>query len=433
MSDFSHNPPTIPWHSWLRPNMHVMCSHMTAEPRALLQSLAGARLPAALSIELGVPFSMDAEAFSSDIDLHVMGGMGSAAALARKRPLKIDRKEYLQFAQDYASGVCKADMVLISLAAADDGSLHLGASQGAAIDAARDAEFVIAEINASAPVVNGSSWPDDIHITHQVHCDYPIATIQTPQQKATDQTRVQTSGGRQDQEARIAEHLADVIPDGACLQVGIGAIPAAILSSLSSHRHLGIHTGMFGDSLYELVRCGAVDNSAKPEGLQKSIAGCIYGEQHLYTAVEKNPTIELAHLTRTHTLSILQQIDKFTAINSAVEIDLHGRVNAETAPASDGSRRVVGGIGGLPAFASGALLSKGGQSIIAVPSLTRYDGNGHSRIVRSLSAEITLDESLADIVVTEYGIAHLRGANTQQRRERMLAICNPEVRESLST
>ncbi len=392
---------------------------MTSEPRALLQSLTRAELPAGLSVELGVPFSMDALNFPDSVELHVMGGMGAGAALAKQRQLFIDRKEYLAFPEEYASAVCNADIVLVSLAVAKDGSLHLGASHGAAVDAARGARIVIAEVNTAAPVISGSPWPEDIAITHRVDCHYPVATIQT-------------SAGRKDQEAAIAAHLSDVIPDGACLQVGIGAIPEAILSSLSSHRHLGIHTGMLGDALHQLIQSGAVDNSVKPAELRKSIAGCIYGSESLYAAVDGDSEIVLAHPTRTHALSVLQQIDNFTALNSAIEVDLLGRVNAETVKAADGTRRNVGGIGGLPAFVRGALGASGGQSIIAMPALTRYDGTGRSRIVNSLEAEVTLDETLADIVVTEIGVAHLRGASIEQRRERILAISSPEVRETLS-
>jgi len=131
------------------------------------------------------------------------------------------------------------------------------------------ARIVVAEINSAAPVIGASPWPEDIPISHRVYCNYPIATIPV-------------TSGRREQESAIAAHLADVIPDGACLQVGIGAIPAAILSSLSTHQHLGIHTGMLGDALYQLIECGAVDNTAKPYALRKTIAGCIYGEQSLY-------------------------------------------------------------------------------------------------------------------------------------------------------
>jgi len=419
MTDIDISPSALPWETWLQPDSHVMCSHMTSEPRALLQSLARADLPPGLSVELGVPFSMDAHAFPETVTLHVMGGMGTAAALGKKRPLHIDRKEYPAFPEDYASGKCNADIVLISLAQAAVGSLHLGASQGAAVDAARRARVVIAEINTAAPVVSGASWPDDIAITHRVTCDYPVATIQT-------------GTGRKDQEAAIAAHLSDVIPDGACLQVGIGAIPEAILSSLRGHRHLGIHTGMLGDALYQLIEAGAVDNSNKPSSLRKTIAGCFYGSESLYQAIENRPDIELAHPSQTHALNILQRIDKFTSINSAIEVDLLGRVNAETVTTSDGRRRAVGGIGGLPAFVRGALRSSGGQSIIALPALTRYDGSGRSRIVRSIETEITVDDTLADIVVTEFGVARLRGASATERRERMLAISSPDVRQELS-
>lgn len=410
---------SIPWRNWLVPNSHIMCSHMTSEPRALLQSLAQTELPGGLSIELGVPFSMDAEEFPNSVALHVMGGMGTAAALAKLRKLQIDRREYADFAKEYSNQSRKAEMVLVSLAEASDGSLHLGASHGAAVDAARNAKYVIAEINTAAPVIAGAPWPNDIPLTHQIKTNYPIATIKG-------------GSSRKEQEVKIAEHLADVITDGACLQVGIGAIPEAILSSLLSHKHLGIHTGMLGDSLYQLIERGAVDNSRKPVGLQQSVIGCVYGTENLYSTVAQANAIELAHTSRTHELKILASIDQFTAINSAVEVDLQGRVNAESAPTADGSRRPVGGVGGLPAFVRGALQSKGGQSIIALPALTRYDGKGRSRIVKSLPAEITLDETLADIVVTEFGIAHLRGASEETRRKRMLSICSPESREQLN-
>jgi len=418
MTDVDLQP--LPWDTWLQPDTRIMCSHMTSEPRALIQSLARTDLPPGLTVELGVPFSMDALALPDSASLYVMGGMGAAAALARQRKIHIDRKEYLSFANDYANDICKADIVLISLAIAKDGSLHLGASHGAAVDAASNARVVVAEINSAAPVVSGSPWPLDIPISHRVDCQYPVATIQT-------------TADRREQESAIAKHLASVIPDGACLQVGIGAIPAAVLSALDSHRHLGIHTGMLGDALYQLIKSGVVDNTLKPAGLRKSIAGCIYGEESLYAAVENRPEIELAHPARTHSLPILRQIDKFTAINSAIEVDLLGRVNAETVLAADGTRRSVGGLGGLPGFVRGALSADGGQSIIALPALTRYDGTGRSRIVPALEAEVTLDETLADIVVTEFGVAHLRGASPAQRRERMLAISSPDVRATLST
>ena len=419
MSITDHDQLALPWDDWLRPHTHIMCSHMTSEPRVLLRALSRSNLPTGVSIELGVPFSMDAQAFPDTVDIHVMGGMGTAAALARKRPLTIDRKEYLTFATDYASGTSQADVVLVSLAIADDQTLHIGASHGAVIDAARNARLVIAEINTAQPVVNGAPWPDDIPLSHTVHCDYAPAVIEH-------------SVGRQQQEAAIAGHLADVITDGACLQVGIGAIPAAILSALSTRKHLGIHTGMYGDALHELVECSAVDNSRKPPQLQHSVIGCVYGGESLYESVKGRTDILMAHPSVTHSLSTLQQINQFTAINSAIEVDLFGRVNAETVTAKDGTRRAVGGIGGLPAFVRGALASQGGQSIIALPALTRYDGSGRSRIVPSVT-DVTLDETLVDIVVTEYGVARLRDASPQQRREQMLAICSPDVRDAVAS
>jgi len=415
----SENVVSLPWHDWLQAGDHIHCSHMTAEPQRLLESLAQADLPPDVSIELDAPFSMAASALPTDITLQVMGGMGTARVLAKTHQLEIDRTEYPDLTNQYASGERKANLVLISLARAADGSLHLGASHGAALQAAHNARHVIAEINTAAPVVAGAPWPEDIALTHQIECHYPIVTMPA-------------SAGADAVESRIAQQLAALIPNGACLQVGIGSLPEAVLSLLSEHRNLGVHSGMLGDSLYELITCGAINNSQKPADVQFSAIGSVYGSASLYEAVQTNPDVRLSPTTITHALPILQSITNLTAINSAMEVDLAGRVNSETVKVSDGSRRYVGGVGGLPAFVRGALRSAGGQSIIAMPSRTIGKSGPQPRIVKSLEAEVTMDETLADIVVTEHGVARLRGASMESRREQMIAIADPEDRDGLS-
>lgn len=408
----------LPWDQWLEPNDYVLCSHMTAEPRALLASLAKTTLPAGLAVDLGVPFSLDAQALPHSVPLHVMGGMGSASRIAKDRPLIINRDDYLNVTQQYATGNRRADIVLLSLAADSDGTLHLGASHGAALDAAYRARHVIAEINSAAPVIAGAPWPTDIEVSRYIRCNYSIASVEP-------------SHSIKPQELQIAEHLAELIPHAACLQVGIGSLPAAILSSLDSHRHLGIHTGMLTDSSYELINRGAVDNSCKPIEFQHSVVGSVYGSAQLYAAAAENSQVVLKPTAYTHALEVLQQIKRFTAINSTLEVDLLGRVNSESVLTPTGERRYVGGVGGLPNVVRGALAATHGMSIIALPALTRYDDKARSRIVASLSSEVTLDETLADFVVTEHGVASLRGANASQRRERMIAIADPTARDWL--
>lgn len=426
--ELSANEP-LPWDKWLEPGDHILCSHMSAEPRALLLSLAKAKLPDNLSIELGVPFSPDAIHLPAPVSLQVMGGMGAAGALSKQRPTINDREEYLSILLDYASGRRRADVVLVSLAQDKDGSLHLGASHGPVLEAARHARLVIAEINKGAPVIKGSTWPDEIKINSQFPCNYSIAGIATA---ATKQNKAH--------ELQIASHLAELIPDNACLQVGIGSLPSAILDLLKDHHNLGIHTGMLSESLYELITCGAVDNSNKPTGLQHSITGSVFGSTSFYSEVSKNNQVLLASPSQTHALEVLQTINNLTTINSAIEVDLAGRVNAETIKTSNGDRRYVGGVGGLPAFVRGAKAAKNGMSVIALPALTDYSAKpdsdkakstARSRIVRSLQAEVTLDETMADVVVTEYGVANLRDATPAQRKQRMIDIASPDFRDWL--
>ena len=230
--------------------------------------------------------------------------------------------------------------------------------------------------------------------------------------------------------------MAELIPNAACLQVGIGSLPSAILGLLSERKNLGVHTGILGESLYQLISSGAVDNSQKPTGLQHSVTGSVFGSISFYTEIAANKQVLLAAPNQTHSLEVLQEINKLTTINSAIEVDLAGRVNSETIKTRDGKRRYVGGVGGLPAFVRGALAAKEGMSIIALPSLTHYGDfksgeNAKSRIVSSLDVEATLDQTMADIVVTEYGVAKLRDASPAKRKERLIAIASPDERERL--
>lgn len=409
---------SIDWQKWLAPGDHIVCSHMTSEPCALIESLAKTELDIPLSLDLGVPFTLAARELAPTISLCAMGAMGSLRQLAKARDLAIDSTGYRDAVAAYANQTRRADVVLVSLAQGADGQLCLGASHGAALDAAAHARVVIAEINAGAPAVAGAPWPQAIMPAVNILADYSLAHAAESVPNARD--------------LNIAQRMAELIPDGACLQVGIGSMASALLGALTEHRHLGVHSGMFTDALFRLVQAGAIDHSNKPSGWRHANVGSVYGSQALYDFAGADLSVQLTHTNETHGPDRLAAISSFTAINSALEVDLLGRVNSESAPSPKGGRVLLGGVGGLPDFVNGGLLSPGGRSIIALTARTGVDAAGHSRIVARLEHEITLNESQADIVITEHGVAQLRGLSRRERIVQMLQVADPADRDRLS-
>lgn len=410
-------PPPIDWSQWLRDGDHIVCSHMASEPTALIRSLADSPVRFSCTVDLGVPFTTAPQALPGSFRLETMGGMGTARQIGKTRAISVNRCGYRDAVSAYARGDRTADVVLISLARSSDGSLTLGASHGAALDAARRARVIIAEVNQQAPAICGAPWPAELKPQLVLETSYalPLAPVAEPGPLDT----------------AIAARLAGLIPDGACLEVGIGAMPSAVLAALSDHRRLGLHSGMFTDAMLALIHAGAVDYSNKPRDARYACIGGAYGQPGLYAFASENQTIQLAHTDVTHGPGILAALPAFTAVNSALEVDLLGQANAETAGLPDGGRRQVGGIGGLVDFANGGLASPGGLSIIALSSRTRDDQTGLSRIVPRLQHEVTLSEAQADVVVTEHGIARLRGLSRAARIAQMITIAHPDHRDWL--
>ena len=408
--------PTAPdWAALVRPGDRIACSHMTAEPVALLRSLAASGVHGgAYRVDLGVPFSDAASAFPAATTLTTFGGMGAAGALARQRPVQLSRQHYSQCAQAYASGAAHADVVLISLARAADGRLFLGAAHGFALAAARRARCVVAEINAMAPAVFGAEWPADVRIDAAMAVAYPLA--------------VPAEGRIGEVERRIAAHVAPLVADGACLQVGIGTLPSAVLEGLAVHRALGLHSGMLTPAVWRLVASGAIDNSRKAIDAGLSVAGVVYGDAALYAAVHEHPAVRLREPGHTHAPDVIAQLDRFFALNSALEVDLCGRMNAETVVANDGRPRHVGGVGGLVDFVRAARHARHGRAVIALPS---RQASGAPRIVAALSGPVTIEAEDADTVVTEHGVAELRGVSGDERAQRLIAIAHPDDRADL--
>lgn len=309
-------------------------------------------------------------------------------------------------------GPLPLDVALISTTLPDkDGYLSCGTSVGHTLVAAKNAKVVVAELNRQMPRTLGNSRIHVSEVDYLVEVDHPLTEMRF---------RQPTDG-----EWRIAEQVAGLIPDGATLEIGLGAISLAVYAALKRKKDLGIHTGMISDGLMGLVEAGAVTNSRKALNKGKTVTGEVVGTKALFDYVEDNPAIEMHTVEYTHNPKILGQLDNFCAINSAVEIDLSGQINAEFISGLEI------GFGGQFDFALGAAISRGGKSIVALPA-TAMQGTA-SRIVHRLrpGVPVTVPRHLAQYVVTEYGAVDLRHRTLTERAEALISIAHPDFRDEL--
>jgi acetyl-CoA hydrolase len=223
-----------------------------------------------------------------------------------------------------------------------------------------------------------------------------------------------------------AARAAELIEDGDCLQVGIGTLPDLVLDRLAGRRDLGIHSGLMTDKMVELRERGAVTNRFKPIDTGLSVATAAFGTRRLYDALGADDSLQLRPASYTHAQATMTAIPGFVAVNGALQIDLSGQINAERA---DG--RYVGAVGGQVDFMRGAAASTGGRSVIVLPATAA--GGSVSRIVASLEdGPVTTARSDVDLVVTEHGVAALRGLPMAERALRLIAIAAPQFRNDLA-
>lgn len=275
------------------------------------------------------------------------------------------------------------------------------------------ADLIFLEVNENLP--RSLSAPA-IHISRVAGlCEHTIPLICLPSAKPDGVSR--TIGGL----------IAEEIPNGATLQLGIGAIPDAVGFALKDKRGLGLHTEMFTDSMVELIECGAADNSRKPIHRGRSVAAFAFGSQRIYDYIDDNRAIELLPVDYVNEPSVIARHPNFVSVNAALEVDFFGQVSAESV-----GTRVVSGTGGQSDFVRGAVLSPGGQSFIAFPSTAKQ--GTISKIVPTLTpgAVVTTSKNDVDNVVTEYGIARLRGRTLSQRVKALIAIAHPRFRDELT-
>jgi 4-hydroxybutyrate CoA-transferase len=315
--------------------------------------------------------------------------------------------------QLFRDGSIPLDLAMIQVSPPDEhGFCSYGVEVGVTKPAAESAKVVIAEINVQMPRVLGDSFIHLSQIDYLVEVDYPLPELSpvaiTPEQR------------------KIGQFIAEMIPDEATLQLGIGAIPNAVLHELDGKRGLGIHSELFSDGVVELVKKGVITNQAKTLHPGKIIAGFVLGTQHLYDFVDDNPMIELHPIDYVNDPFIIAQNNNMIAINSAIEVDLTGQVCADSI-----GECFYSGIGGQLDFIRGAARSAGGKPIIALPSITK---NGVSRIVPRLKDGAGVVTSRGDIhyVVSEFGVAYLHGKSVRERARELIRISHPEHRAELS-
>ena len=313
----------------------------------------------------------------------------------------------------FERGVLPLDAVMVNATPPDaHGFCSLGTSVEAMHAAIRAAKTVIVQLNRSMPRTLGESFIHINDIDLAVEVDVPPYEY--------------TSGPIGDVERRIGEYVAELIPDGATLQLGIGAIPSATALALIHHRDLGIHTEMFTDAVVDLVEAGVVTGARKQRNRGKIVTAFMMGARRLYEFVNDNPMVEMRSVDYTNDTHIIRSFDTMTAINSAIEVDLTGQVVAD----SIGSR-IYSGVGGQMDFVRGAALALDGRAIIALPSTAASGAISRISATLACGAGVVTTRAHVRTIVTEFGVAELFGRSLRERATALIAIAHPDHRDQL--
>ena len=403
---------------YIRPGALVAWGQGCAEPLTLTEALAGQRKQlggvrcfAGISTTAAVrPEHCDYLSFSS------YTAAGANRALSEAGLLDIVPCHYSQLPEILGRGPLRVDVLFLALPpAGPDGRFGLGLGADYLAPLIGRAGTVIAEVNDQVPDVGCdrrlSRGEIDVLVrTSRAPAEYPAKPAS-------------------DVDKAIAEHVAGLVPDGATIQLGIGSLPAVVLRHLRGHRDLGVHSGMITDEIAELIEAGVITGGRKSVDQGLAVTGLLLGTSHLIKTAAVDTSIQLRDTRYTHDQAVLAAQRALVAVNSAIEVDLTGQANIEVA-----AGRYVGGIGGAADFLRGAARSAGGVPVIALPSTTGRSAAGTaSRIVARLNGPAGLARADAGVIVTEYGVADLRGLSLARRRERMIAIAHPDHRAALES
>ena len=400
--------------SLVRPGDTVIWSQGPSEPLSLTQALVKQRHQIGkFRAFLGSCYSRTFEPVQADcIDFIGLGAVGFTRKILEAGALQVIPCHLSELASMIRKRELKIDVVLLQVSKDEQGGYSYGSVCSYLSEAVRSARAVVAEVNEQVPYTNCIERLDPSLISHFVHVSRPLIAVPSREWTAED--------------AAIARNVAPLIEDGAILQVGIGTLPDAILSELRHHRDLGIHSGVIGDGIVELTKAGVITNARKTVDRGVSVTGGLFGTDKLTQFAHRNSAVRVDPVSYTHSPDVLAKFKGFTTVNSAIEIDLFGQINSETA-----NGKYIGTIGGQTDFVRGTQLSERGRSIVAMPA--RVSAQGASRVVPSLSSSfVTAARADTDTVVTEFGVAELKAQTVDERAERLIAIAHPNDRENLS-
>jgi len=388
-------------------------------PKRLLQALVD-RAPELENVEICHALTLGTSAYvDPELEGHIRVNALFIGPNVRKA-VQEGRADYTpnllsEFPLLFSRGVLPLDVAFVHLSPPDEhGFCSYGVETGLTKSAAESAKIIVAEVNRNMPRCLGDSFIHVSRLDHIVPVDYPL--LELPMNE----------GELSDLHVRIAEYIAELIPDEATMQMGIGAIPDAVLRFLYHKKDLGIHTELFSDGVIDLMEAGVLTNSRKTLHPGKIIAGFMLGTKRLYDWADDNPIIELHRTEYVNDPFVIAQNRRQVAINSAIEVDLTGQVCADSI-----GPKLYSGVGGQLDFVYGAARSEGGVPIIALPSTAK--GDTLSRIVSMLrhGAGVVTTRNHVHYVVTEYGVAQLYGKTIRQRAQALIAIAHPKFRDGL--
>ena len=399
--------------AYLRAGDRIVWGQACGEPTTLVEALiAQAEGIGGLSVFAATSFSglLD-ETAATRLNISSMGAIGALRSIAATGRLGIIPCHVSQIGPMIKQGLIGCDVAFVQVSPADaDGNHSIGLISDFMLTAACKARVVIAEVNDRVPFTYGDTLLPAERIDVAVHVSRtPVEVAPAP---------------IGDTDLAIAKIVADYVEDGSVIQVGIGAVPDAILRLVTDRRDLGVHSGMIGDGLVDLVEAGVVTNAYKPIDQGVSVTGALIGTRRLYEFADRNRQIAMRASSYTHDAATLSRLQKLVTVNSAVEVDLTGQVNAEQS-----GNAYLGGTGGQVDYVRAGMRSRGGHSIIALPATAK--GGRISRITVALSGPVTTARTDVDVIVTEFGAAELKGQTLPERARRLTAIAHPDFREEL--
>jgi len=394
---------TLDLKKFVRPGDRIIWGQGCGELQTLTEALVAQRASlGGVTIYMGASFSDTLKPEHAD-HLRLSGycGTGSQRALADAGVLEIVPAPYSQLGNLIRQGAIRSDVVMLQVSPPNSRGEHsLGLSADYLVPALDTCRAIVAEVNERIPWTHSDRLLRESEFALAVHSSRQPVPL--------------PYGAPGETERAIARHAAAFVPDGATLEFGLGSLPDAILGFVADRKALKVHSGALGDGIVDLASRGTI---GPVTGSQ------VFGTQKFFDFAHQNPDVRLRSCEFTHDPRVLAGIERFVAINSAVEVDLTGQVNAEIAGGS-----YVGAVGGALDFIRAANQSPGGVSLVVLPSAV---GTKVSRIVGRISGPVATPRSEAGVIVTEHGAADLRGCTLRERARRMLGIAHPAFRDAL--